>query len=96
MNQTCKNVHSTKPKPQPLEICTVAAHLRNKKQQDVYVKTYDVRDTIFLDQTGKYPTQSQSGNNYIMVMVYIDSNTHLVEPMKNRKDQEMIRAYDAL
>jgi hypothetical protein len=95
MTQTRKNVRSTKPKSHPFEQCNTAS-LRNKKEQDVYVRTYDVRETIFSDQTGKYPTQSQSGNNYIMVMVEIDSNAILVEPMKSRKDKEMIRAYDTL
>jgi hypothetical protein len=38
----------------------------------------------------------QQGNKYIMVMVEIDSNPILVEPMKSRKDEEMIRAYNAL
>jgi hypothetical protein len=60
------------------------------------VRTYDARETIFSDQTGQFPTQSQKGNKYIMVMVEIDSNAILVEPMKSRKDAEMIRAYDAL
>jgi hypothetical protein len=55
-----------------------------------------VRETIFSDQTGQFPTQSQSNNKYVMVMVEIDSNAILVEPMKSRKDQEMIRAYDTL
>jgi hypothetical protein len=31
-----------------------------------------------------------------MVMVEIDSNAILLEPMKNRKDAKMIRAYNAL
>ena len=31
-----------------------------------------------------------------MVMVKIDSNTILVKPMKSRKDEEIIQAYDAL
>jgi hypothetical protein len=31
-----------------------------------------------------------------MVMVEIDSNAILVEPMKSRKDEEMIRMYNAL
>jgi hypothetical protein len=31
-----------------------------------------------------------------MVMVEINSNAILVEPMKSRKDEEMIRAYNAL
>ncbi len=31
-----------------------------------------------------------------MVMVEIDSNAILVEPMKSRKNEEMIQAYNAL
>jgi hypothetical protein len=51
---------------------------------------------MFSDQTGQFPTRSQRGNKYIMVMVEIDSNAILVEPMKSRKDEEMIRAYNTL
>jgi hypothetical protein len=57
---------------------------------------YMVRKTIFSDQTGQFPIQSLCGNKYIMVMVEIHSNAILVEPMKNRKDAEMIRAYNTL
>jgi hypothetical protein len=45
---------------------------------------------MFLDQTGQFPTRLQSGNKYIMVLVEIDSNAILVEPMKIGKDAEMI------
>ena len=38
---------------------------------------------------------TKQGNKYIMVMVKINSNAILVEPMKSCKDAEMIRAYDA-
>jgi hypothetical protein len=55
-----------------------------------------VRETMFSNQTGQFPTRSQQGNKYIMVMVEIDSNVILVEPMKSRKDEEMIQAYNAL
>ena len=48
------------------------------------------------DQTGQFPKQSKSGHKYIMVLVEIDSNAILGEPMKSRKDAEMIRAYDVL
>ncbi len=64
--------------------------------RDVYMSVYNTRETIFSDQTGQFPTRSQRGNKYIMVMVEIDSNAILVEPMTSRKDAEMIRAYDAL
>jgi hypothetical protein len=51
---------------------------------------------MFSDQTGQFPTCLQSGNKYIIVLVEIDSNAILVEPMKSCKDAEMIRAYNAL
>ncbi len=96
LNQTRKNVRSTKTKPaSPLETCDTS-QLHGKKVRDVYTETYMVRETMFSDQTGQFPTRSQRGNKYIMVMVEIDSNAILVEPMKSRKDDEMIRAYNAL
>ncbi|KAL7478478.1 hypothetical protein ACHAW6_004250 [Cyclotella cf. meneghiniana] len=52
--------------------------LVGKKVQDIFIKTYDVR------------------NKYIMVLVDIDSNAILVEPMKSQKDEELIRAFDVL
>ncbi len=51
---------------------------------------------MFSNQTGQFPMHSQQGNKYIMVMVEINSNAILVGPMKSRKDEEMIRAYNAL
>ena len=55
--------------------------LKVKKLRDVYIKVYDARNTIFSDQMGQFPTRLQRGNKYIMVMVEIDSNTILVEPL---------------
>jgi hypothetical protein len=60
------------------------------------MKVYDIRETVFTDQTGQFPTRSKSGNKYIMVMVDIDSSGILVEPIKNRKDAELTRAYETL
>ncbi len=84
--QMRKNVRSTKAKTAPLETCNTS-QLHGKKVQDVYTKTYRVRKTMFSNQTGQFPTCSQQGNKYIMVMVEIDSNAILVEPMKSRKDE---------
>ncbi len=95
MNQICKNVRSTKAKQMPLETCDTL-QLHGKKVRDIYTTMYDVRKTMFSDQTGKFPMRSQSSNKYIMVLVNIDRNAILVEPMKSRKDAEMIRAYNAL
>jgi len=57
---------------------------------------YDVWETIFSDQMGQFSKRSLSGKKYIMVMVDIDSSGVLVEPMKSRKDAEMILAYQTL
>ena len=67
--------------------------MRKKKLRDVYTRVYDVRNTVFSDQTGQFPTRSQRGNKYIMVMDKIDSNAILVKPLKSRKDPELTRAY---
>ncbi len=64
--------------------------------RDIYTTMYDVHKTVFLDQTGQFLMRLQSGNKYIMVLVEINSNAILVEPMKSRKDAEIILAYNAL
>ncbi|KAL7474759.1 hypothetical protein ACHAW6_005919, partial [Cyclotella cf. meneghiniana] len=95
MAQTRKHVRSTKRSSKAFASPNVAP-LQGKKERDLYTTVYDVRETTFSDQTGRFPTQSQRGNKYVMVMVEIDSNAILLEPMKSRQDREMIRAYDAL
>jgi len=82
MNQTCKNVRSTK----EMETCNTTT-LKGKKGRDIGIYAYSVRETIFSNQTGKFPKLSQQGYKYIMVMVEIDSNKILVEPMKSSKDE---------
>eukprot|EP00804_Cyclotella_cryptica_P028441 CCRYP_014211-RB/>CCRYP_014211-RB protein AED:0.26 eAED:0.26 QI:0/0/0/1/0.33/0.25/4/0/726 len=75
---------------------SLSNQLRGKKVKDVFVNVYDVRETVFTDQTGQFPTRSQSGNKYVMVLVDIDSSGILVEPIKNRTDPELTRAYEKL
>ena len=95
MNQNRKNVRSTKMKRVPFEIAEYPK-MKGKKVQDVYIKTYNVCETMFSDQTGQFLTRSKRGNKYIMIMVEIDSSAILVKPMKSQKDSEMIQAYNAL
>ena len=95
LNQTRKNVRSTKHELLPLEISD-ATSLCGKKQRGVFRKVYDVHETIYPDQTGKFLKKSQRGNKYLMVMVEIDINAILVEPLKSLKDAELTRAYHVL
>jgi hypothetical protein len=98
-SQNCKGASeiawSTKVKAALLQTCNTS-HLHSKKVCDVYTQMYMVRETMFSNQTGQFPTQSLCGNKCIMVLVEICSNAILVEPMKNRKDAKMIWAYNAL
>ena len=72
----------------------------NEIQKDIMVKVYDTHDDaqlkMYTDQTGKFPTKAASGNQYIMVLVEINSGAILAEPMRNRTSGEMIKTYQAL
>ena len=71
-----------------------------RKWKDIVVRIYDLnnemREKIYIDQTGHFPTRSSRGNQYIMVMCEMDSDAILFEAMKNRTAGEMVRAYQAL
>jgi hypothetical protein len=95
LNQTRKNVWSTKVKATPLETCN-SSHLHGKKVRNVYTHTYMVRKAMFSNPTGRFLIQSLRGNKFIMVMAEIGSNAIVVKPMKNCTDAEMIRAYNTL
>ena len=95
LNQSRKNIMSTKPKRTPLEVLKTST-LQGHKVRGVYTSVYEIRNTVFSYQTGQTPTHSQQGNKFIMVMVEINSNAILVEPIKSRKDEELMRAYRAM
>ena len=61
LNQSRKNVQSTKPNTKTLEK-TDTTTLRGKKVRDVYTKVYDVHNILFSDQTGKFPIIYKRGN----------------------------------
>ena len=67
-----------------------------KKMHDIYIKIHNVTETMHTNQTGRFPTTSTRGNQYIMVLVEVDSNYIDAEPMKNRTERSIIKAYLAL
>ena len=54
LNQARKNVRSTKPRAQPFQDVN-DGRLRRKKERDIFTTVYDVRETLFSDQTGQFP-----------------------------------------
>ena len=67
-----------------------------KKVQNVFTQVYDIHETVFSNQTSRFPTGSQCGNKYIMVMVKIDSNAILVKPINSRSNHKLARAHGVL
>jgi hypothetical protein len=91
MNQQRQNIHSTH-QQEPSEA-------PNAAREDIG-KTGFVYETIVeaghthIDLTGRFPTTSAKGKKYVLVLYDYDTNNILTEPMKNRGDKEMVRAYN--
>ena len=70
------------------------------QSNEIYHKIYDLHEDLdrrmYTDQTGRFPVKSYRGMQYIMVLIELDSNSILVEPMRDRTSGEMIQAYQVL
>jgi hypothetical protein len=67
----------------------------NIKTHQVFAALVDV-GKVYGDLTGRFQVQSSRGHQSILTLYDYDSNTISTESMKNRTDNEMIRAYTAL
>jgi hypothetical protein len=63
--------------------------------QYVYAATIDAGQ-IYTDQTGRFPVVSSKGNKYIMILYDYDSNAILAQPIKDRTDPELLRAFQVM
>ena len=66
------------------------------KAKEVYIKVHNATETMHSNQTGRFPATSSKGNQYVMVLVEVDENFINAEPMKNRSEGAMIKAYQTL
>ena len=62
------------------------------KGGDVIIQVYDTADTLYTDQTGKFPVVSSRGNKYQMVLYHVGTNSIWVHPTKDKTEGEMKRA----
>jgi hypothetical protein len=67
-----------------------------RKPNDIFVKIYELAETIHTDQTGDFLVTLQHGYRYIMIGIHIDANYIFCETMKNRTEREMIKAYQKM
>ena len=54
------------------------------KAKDVYIKIYNITETMHTDQMGQFPATSSKGNQYVMVLVEVDVNFIDAKPMKKK------------
>ena len=62
------------------------------QKHDFIIKVYNVKQTLYTDQTGQFPETSSRGNKYQMCLHEIDSNTTWVEPLSSKTETSMIAA----
>jgi hypothetical protein len=96
MKKQRQNVRSTKQKvivdddPDGVELT------RAITKQNILVKVINANETVFTNQTGRFPVQSNRGNTSLMVYYDIDANYIDAEPIRSHADPQMIVAYQKL
>eukprot|EP00804_Cyclotella_cryptica_P015116 CCRYP_000677-RA/>CCRYP_000677-RA protein AED:0.54 eAED:0.54 QI:0/0/0/0.5/0/0/2/160/193 len=43
--------------------------------QDIFILTYSTHNTLYIDQTGKFPQLPSQGNGYQMILYHVNSNS---------------------
>jgi hypothetical protein len=94
LNQQRQNARKTKVKD-PKVIITEPDMDQGIKTQYVYAATIDAGQ-IYTDQTGRSTAVSSKGNKYIMILYDYDSNAILAQPIKDRTDPELLRAFQVM
>ncbi len=79
---------------------TTSGPTQDPKRYDVFIKEFSSEEegntTTFANQTGQFPKKSSKSNQYIMVLVHLESNRILQEPMRNCTAGKIIWAYQRL
>jgi hypothetical protein len=106
LDQQRKNTRSTKPKEKAVnpptiqrgtlingDITNPTAEPSNLTAFASVINITEPEEKSYSDLTGRFPARSQTGNLYVLVLYSFDDNAILVEPLKNRSDNEQLQAY---
>ena len=80
-----QNVRSNRPQEPPVS-----------RTKTIQITVVEPSDLLAMDLTGRFPTISSRGYNYIIVCYIYDKNGIIVRPMKNRSVVEHIRVYNEI
>jgi hypothetical protein len=58
----------------------------------VLIPVIDLKDTMYMDQTGHFPFVSSLGNHYIMILHHMNSNSSWSKALKNNSEGLLILA----
>jgi hypothetical protein len=62
-------------------------------KRDIFIHIYELKKTMYSDQTGCFPQVSSLGNMYIMVIHDVDSNSSWAEALKDNTGGKLILAW---
>ncbi len=86
--QTPQLIPDSEPTPDPTADATTPLNVAH----NVLIRTVDLHDTLYTDQTGCFPSVSSLGNKYVMVLHHVDSNSSWIEGLKTNSEGELILA----
>ena len=99
MTQVPQGLRSTKPQlPSQRPLITLQPILPSPidpSPNDLHIYTVEI-STLYTDDMGRFPVESTSGNNYIMLAHHVGSNSILVEAFRKKSDIYRIPAYDRI
>jgi hypothetical protein len=64
----------------------------HESKKDIFICIYELKKTMYSDQTGRFPQVSSLGNKYIMVIHDVNSNSSLAEALKDNTGGKLILA----
>ena len=89
-----QNIPSTKKKNNSFTVKTEGGKeytIPFKKYNDIYVSVDDAQETMYIHQTGTFPTRSIKGNRYIMILCEKENNIILNEAMKTEQQEKLYK-----
>jgi hypothetical protein len=91
MRNQGQGVRSTKKKPLDAFPDTPAIPPHEIKR-DIFIHIYELKKTVYSNQTGCFPQVSSLGNKYIMTILDVDSNSSWAEALKDNTSGKLILA----
>ncbi len=97
MRGQCQGVRSTKTKQWDANITScpiepspqITPHIR---KGDIMIFDYNLKSTMYTNQTGLFPRISSLGNRYVMILHNVGSNLSWVEALKDNTGGKLILA----